>query len=360
MKTRRWWQGFLILWLAAGAWAQEAKVPDFSVPPGMVSREFPLGAADLTLVEQLCRDTLTDGGKYHIFGAARKIKVIAVPGQMETIRQMLPHLTQAPPNVKVEFTSRTVSEDSLRGIQVTGGGAGRIGGVVVGGNLPGTPGVIRRGNGAGGVVVVPSPRGNDPFAPRGGGAIDIDGLNQTSRGSSLNSQFILVQSGREGFIEVGRDVPMIDYFTRYVVDGLYGAVLGITPGVTGNPNLIILATGHFEVPQIRWEREGARLLVHPVVEGDLIHLTVMPQISAVTIVDPEVFRQRQMNTYLTGREQYVTYMNLATTVTVQSGQEVTIGGFDKAEPEFSRYFFGATAGNSTAQGSFTIRATIQK
>ena len=184
-------------------------------------------------------------------------------------------------------------------------------------------------------------------------------LNQRTSGSSLNSSFILVQSGKEGFIEVGRDVPMIDYFTRYVADGLYGAVLSFTPDVFGNPNVIVLATGHFEVPQIRWEKEGTRLLVQPVVEGNLVHLTVMPQISAITIVDPEVVRQRGLNTYLTGRNQYVTYMDLATTVTVQSGQEVTIGGFDKAEPEFTRYFFGSAASNATSTGSFTIRATIQ-
>jgi hypothetical protein len=208
--------------------------------------------------------------------------------------------------------------------------------------------------GGGGVVVVPPNPGG-----RIGGAIDIDVMNQRTRGSSLNSSFILVQSGKEGFIEVGRDVPMIDYFTRYVADGLYGAVLGFTPNVFGNPNVIVLATGHFEVPQIRWEKEGTRLLVHPVVEGNLIHLTVMPQISAVTIVNPEVFRQRGLNDYLTGRDQYVTYMDLATTVTVQSGQKVTIGGFDKAEPEFSRYFFGVSETNSTSTGSFTIRATIQ-
>jgi len=46
-------------------------------------------------------------------------------------------------------------------------------------------------------------------------------------------------------------------------------------------------------------------------------------------------------------------------VTVQSGQEVTIGGFDKAEPQFSRYFFGATESTSNSHGTFTVRATIQ-
>jgi hypothetical protein len=243
--------------------------------------------------------------------------------------------------VKIEFIARSVHDDSVRGVEVNGRGPVTVG----------APGVFRRTPGGPGVVVTGPPRG---------GAIEIDVLNQRNQGSSLNSQFILVQSGKEGFIEIARDVPMIDYFTRYVADGLYGAVLGISPFVAGNPNLIVLATGHFEVPQIRWEKEGTRMLVYPVVEGDLIHLTVMPQISAITIVDPEVFRQRNLNTYLTGREQYVTYTNLSTTVTLQNGQEVTIGGFDKAEPEFSRYFFGASQSNSTGSGSFAVRASVQK
>jgi type II secretory pathway component GspD/PulD (secretin) len=356
MTTQNWWLAGLLIWVAGLGWAraQDAQTFDFTVPQGMVSREFSLGAADLATVEQLCQETLSGGAKFHIFAATRKLRVIAVPEQMETIRQMLPHLTQPGPNVKIEFISRTVNNDSQRGFGVSGGVGGRSGGVVIGG----TPGVIRRGSGGpmggGGVVAVPSGPGG-----RIGGAIDIDVLNQRTSGSSLNSSFILVQSGKEGFIEVGRDVPMIDYFTRYVADGLYGAVLSFTPDVFGNPNVIVLATGHFEVPQIRWEKEGTRLLVQPVVEGNLVHLTVMPQISAITIVDPEVFRQRGLNTYLTGRNQYVTYMDLATTVTVQSGQEVTIGGLDKAEPEFTRYFFGSAASNATSTGSFTIRATIQ-
>lgn len=349
MKTRRWVFGCLIVLLGL-SWAQESKLPDLTVPEGMVSRDFPLGMADLAVVEELCQSTLTGGGKYHVFRASRNLRVIGIPGEVETIRQMLPHLTKPAPNVKIEFIARSMNNESLKGVQVTGGVRGRVGDVVIGGNLPGTPGVVHRNMGGGPVIVQPG---------RGVGAIDIDVINQRSGGSSLNSQFILVQSGREGFIEIARDVPMIDYFTRYVADGMYGAVLGISPMVGGNPNLIILATGHFEVPQIRWEKEGTRMVVQPVVEGNLIHLTVMPQISAVTIVDPEVFRQRGMNTYLTGREQYVTYMNLATTVTVQSGQEVTIGGFDKAEPQFSRYFFGATESTSNSHGTFTVRATIQ-
>lgn len=319
MKYWLWLVAFLAL-VPARCPAQTggSRLPDFSVPEGMERRDFPLGRADLETVEALCKETIGEGGKYHILRSVRVLRVIAPPGQVETVRQMLAHLTAPPPNVKIEFIARSVREETTRGFDF------------------GTRGPIPRG-----------------------GAIEIDVLNQRTQGAGLNTQFILVQSGKEGFIEIARDVPMIDYFTRYVADGLYGAVLGASPFVTGNPELIILATGHFEVPQIRWEKEGTRMLVLPVVEGDLIHLTVMPQISAITIVDPEVFRQRRLNTYLTGRQQFVTYTHLATTITVKSGQEVNVGGFDKAEPEFNRYFFGAGKHQTSAAGTFTVRATIQ-
>jgi hypothetical protein len=303
--------------------------------------------ADLAVVEELCRETLTDGGKYHVFQSTRKVRVIGRPEQVEAIRQMLPHLSQVA-NVKIEFLAETMSEDGLRGVQVGVGGRGRVGNVEISGGIPGSPGVIRR-SGGGGVSV---------WKP-GGGAIDIDVINQSTGGAGMSKLSILVQSGKEGFIEVAREVPMIDYFTRYVVDGRYGAVLGVTPWVAGNPHLLTLAGAAFEVPQIRWEKEGTRMLVRPVVEGDLIHLTLMPQISAIRIVDPAVFRSRGLNTFLTGREQYVTYTQLATSVTVQSGQELTIGGFENAEPEFNRFFFGGTASTQSSRGSFRVRATVQ-
>lgn len=351
---------FLALWPGA-VWTQTAPPQDFSIPAGMVRRDFPLGAADLTTVEELCRETLTGGGKFHVFPTTRKLLVIGRPEEVEAIRQTLPHLSQPAPNVKIEFIGRTMSDDSRQGLQVTGQARGRAGQVIIGGGPGGTPGVIRRSYGGGdpGDLSRPVPPNSLGVRSARGGAIDINLLGQTSGGSSLSSHFILVQSGREGFIEVAREVPMIDYFTRYVASGSYGAVLGIVPYVARNPNLLILAGGQFEAPQIRWEKAGTRLLVHPVVEGNLVHLTVMPQISAIKIVDWEVFRARGLNTYLTGREQYVTYTNLATTVTLQSGSEAAIGGFAEATPEFSRFFFGGTAQSSSSLGTFTVRATIQ-
>ncbi|MEM1296960.1 MAG: hypothetical protein AAGH89_16465 [Verrucomicrobiota bacterium] len=352
----------LVSLLASSSWAQQTPLPEFSVPQGMVRRDFSLGKADLLLVEQLCQETLSAEGKYHIFKTQRKIRIIDKPEQVETIRQMLPHISQGAPNVKIEFTSRTVDNSRLVGGQVRGVVRGNNGRVVVQGQNPGTPGVFERtigGGDHGDISRQVSPGGVTIFDTGGRGAIEIDLLNQTNRGAALNSQFILVRAGREGFIETAREIPMIDYFTRFTADGSFGGVFAIDPRLAGNNFLLPLVGGTFEVPEIRWEKAGSRLLVRPTIEGDLIHLDIMPQISAVVIVDPEALRRRGLNDYLTGREQYVTYTRLNTSVTVRNGQSVQIGGFQKATPEFNRFFFGGTQTGGTSAGNFTVRATIQ-
>jgi len=328
--------------------AQQPALPDLSVPAGMVKREFPLGHADLDTVEQLLTDTLSDSGKHHIFKTQRKLLVIDKPENIEAVRQMLPHITQGAPNVKIEFLSRNMSNSQVTGGQVTGTIQGNNGRIIGQGNVNGTPGVFRR-----------TPGGGAVFDSNSGGAIDIDVLNQTTNSSSLNTAFILVRAGKEGFIELTRDVPMVDYFTRYIADGSYGAVFGVQPQLLNNQVLLPLAGGRFEVPEIRWEKAGTRLLVRPIIDGNLIHLEIMPQIRSVVIVEPDALRGGELSQYLTGREQYVTFQGLATTVTVQNGQAVQIGGFSEASDGFNRYIFGGASSQNVSVGNMTVRATIQ-
>lgn len=349
------------LLVVATAFAAEP-TNDFTVPAGMVRREFPLGQADLNAVEEFLGDTLSEGGKYHIFKTTRKLLVIDKPENMEAVRQLLPHVAKPPPNVKIEFISRSVSSDPFSQTQIRGnvrGGDGRVFGT---GETRGTPGVFERnvgGGDRGDIRRRVQPGGARVFESGGGGAIEVDILNQKRSGGSLNASFVLVRGGNEGTIEVVREIPMVDEFTRFIVDGSFGAVLGNVPGVVGNNQLFALVGGQFEVPEIRYEKAGTRLVVRPIIEGNLIHLEIMPQISSVVIVDPDALRRRELNTWLTGREQYVTFTKLKTTVTVANGAEVVIGGFTDAPAEFNRYFWGSGRGGGTTTGSMTVRATIQ-
>ncbi len=336
---------FLLFLLPTLASAADAPKIDLTVPAGMVKREFALGHADLALVEQLLADTQSPGGKHHIMKTKRTLIMIDRPEQIEAVRKMLPHLTAGAQNVKIEFVSRSVNQSTVIGGQVQGQvrtGDGRI----IVRSPQGTPGVIRR-----------SPNSGIIFDRGGGGAIEVDVLNQSTSGSQLNSSFIMVRAGSEGFIELTRDVPMVDYFTRYISGGQFGAVFSNSPFLRNG--LFIQLGGVFEVPEFRWEKVGTRLLVRPAVEGNLIHLEIMPQIRSLVIVDREALRQRGFNEYLTGREQYVTFQGLATSVTVASGQTVPIGGFANATKDFNHFLFGATSSSGVNTGNMMVRATIQ-
>ncbi|MFT5469165.1 MAG: hypothetical protein ACI8UO_004280 [Verrucomicrobiales bacterium] len=352
---------FIFLLVASATFAAEP-TNDFTVPAGMVRREFPLGQADLNAVEEFLGDTLSDGGKFHIFKTTRKLLVIDKPEQLEAVRQLLPHVAKPPPNVKIEFISRSVTSDPFKQTQVRGNVRGGNGNVFGEGQVRGTPGVFERNVGGGdrGDIRRPvQPGGARIFDSGGGGAIEVDILNQKRGGGNLNASFVVVRGGNEGTIEVVREVPMVNEFTRFIVDGSFGAVLGNVPRVAGNNQLFALAGGSFEVPEVRYENAGTRLLVRPIIEGNLIHLEIMPQISSVVIVDPDALRRRELNTWLTGREQYVTFTKLKTTVTVANGAEVVIGGFVDAPAEFNRYIWGAGRSGGTTAESMTVRATIQ-
>ncbi|NNE94114.1 MAG: hypothetical protein HKN23_20905, partial [Verrucomicrobiales bacterium] len=88
---------------------------------------------------------------------------------------------------------------------------------------------------------------------------------------------------------------------------------------------------------------------------------VVPQISAIVVTNPQKLKNRGINTHLTGADQYVSYTRLKTTVTVQNGATVTIGGFTNAPAEFNRAFYGngGFGSNAGAAGSITLRATIE-
>ncbi|MGB3121239.1 MAG: hypothetical protein WBE58_20620 [Verrucomicrobiales bacterium] len=117
--------------------------------------------------------------------------------------------------------------------------------------------------------------------------------------------------------------------------------------------------GTFDAPVFRWERAGAELMVRPIAQGDLITVEVVPRISAIVIANPQAFRDRGINTHLTGADQYVEFTSLKTTVTIANGATLTIGSFDKADGEFNRHFWGYGNRTSGGAGSITLKVTLE-
>lgn len=150
-------------------------------------------------------------------------------------------------------------------------------------------------------------------------SVEINLMNRKSTTSRSSGQFLVVQSGSSASIRVVQEVPFVDYFYNY-------------------------ARGRgYLLSETRWRDIGTQMSVRPQVRGNLIDVELMPQITA--LVD--------------GRLDVIDYRDLSTRVTVASGQEVSIGGFQGAGDEFNRNFFsGGDRSRSTQSTGFKIRATI--
>lgn len=158
--------------------------------------------------------------------------------------------------------------------------------------------------------------GNRP-GPNG---VEIGVVNRRTSTSSMANQFLVVQSGRTASIAVVREVPFVDYFYQYA-----------------------LGLGYITAAETRWRAVGTQMAVTPRVRGQLIDVEVYPQISRLVDAQREVIDLRE----------------LATVITVAPGVTVNIGGFQGADEEFNRNFFGGggrTRGNQSV--GFSLRASL--
>ncbi|MFK5920785.1 MAG: hypothetical protein QM496_01290 [Verrucomicrobiota bacterium] len=343
--------------LSAADISSPSKTTSASKPQakGMIQVDLPLGHADLTQIKALLPDLLSKQARHVILASQRIVRITDYPDNIEALRGFLKAMDVAPRNVRIEVTQRSTNQMNTTGGRINGQVLTPLGKrVFVNGQARNTPGVIRQVTSPGGNSRLPVRTNSGRIILPNNGSFDVNLINQKKSTDSLNRMFTLVKSGGEGVLEVVREIPMIDYFTRYKVGNVGFNVRG--PG-TINQNFI--AGGTFEVPEFRWEKAGAQLLVRPTVQGNLITIEVIPRISAVVIANPQKLNERRLNDFLTGEDQYVTYTGLKTTVTVQSGQTITIGSFPAATSEFNSYFWGGTRSSAAGGGSITLKATVQ-
>jgi len=130
----------------------------------------------------------------------------------------------------------------------------------------------------------------------------------SGKNSSCTKQFIVVSDGLSGNIFVGREVPFVNYYGRFLFDHGY---------IEGGEQIAI-------------KQVGTKLKVEPRIIGEnTIEITLTPEISFLM---NKKFRTIDITT-------------LTTTVTASDGRPITIGGLQKDE-EFDKYFFGtASHGN---------------
>lgn len=284
----------LLLGMAGGmANAQQEQ----AVPANLRAEVFPLGSARAAEVLEALPQVLTPAGKVELVEQGRAVRITDTPAGLAAARSILEALAvPAPvgPNVRIQVQFQQAESGYDRGIDVRGG-------------YQRAPGITRQGDR---IRVEPIERGS----------VGIGLQDSRTERSSNVTQMLLVASGREASLEVGQQIPYVDYFYDYALG------LGIVQ------------------PQIRWAQIGSRLRVRPTVAGNNIHVEVTPEISAL----------------VGGRWQTYAYESLSTTVTVANGGSVTLGGFSGADARFNQNFFSTGSRGRAVGSTFTLTASIDR
>jgi hypothetical protein len=142
-------------------------------------------------------------------------------------------------------------------------------------------------------------------------------VNESITSSSSTKQTLLVASGHEGTLNVGQNVPYLEWLTTYG-----GATLGT----------------------VNWQQVGSRLVVEPFVidQGPLIRVRVTPELSGM--VDGKPFHTR--------------FAAAATEIVVKDGEPFSIGGMNGDSTFYSRFLVGRASGSGQEQVDIVLTPHI--
>jgi hypothetical protein len=157
--------------------------------------------------------------------------------------------------------------------------------------------------------------------PRGSRIEIRPGMHRSSRSASTRTrQSLLVSSGREGVIEVGRDIPFREWIFRY-----------------GR------RFGYFE-ESVRFRFVGARLVVSPTVigKGPEVLLSIVPEIS---MLDGK-------------RKESVRFVRAATEIRASHGVSVSLGDFSEHGEFYDRFLAGRVQGGKIRKVAITVTPYI--
>ena len=277
MKKQTWIAGFLILGLAACSIAHAAE------------RQFKvygvLNVTDLA-VQELVTTVIGTEGKLVVDTRGSQFLVMALPKQHEMIATLLAELNKPRPNVRVVVTTDESDRSSGGSVGVTGHG-----GVVI--TEKGTTTRYR---------------------------VQPHLSARSSSQTSMTAQTIVMQSGTEGTLWVGQEVPYVDWLLE-----------------RGRHWGYLTATTEFR-------RVGASLVAEATAVGDtgMIRLRIIPVLSA----------------FADGRNQRIRFMEAATEMVVRSGVPTPLGGLDQHGEFYDRFLVGMTKGGHSRRINITVTATL--
>jgi type II secretory pathway component GspD/PulD (secretin) len=257
---------------------------------GLVSEIHPLGVADVAAAHELVLSLLSPDGRAVLDEGHNTIIVLDLPETQEKVRRLLRSMQAPLPNIRVE--SRIVDRETGRTAEL----------------------------GASGQLIASVPPG------AASGSVYFKVRNETSSGSLSAEQFIVVSSGGEAAIGVGKQIPYLGWFAAF-----------------GEKE------GYF-TRDIAWKEVGSRLAVRAtaVDGGRSVRLHVVPELEYLV----GGTRKRK------GTRKEVAFAGAATEIVVESGREVRIGGGEENEEFFSRFLVGYDRQRRVRQVDIFIRPTV--
>jgi type II secretory pathway component GspD/PulD (secretin) len=250
--------------------------------PKTVLETYPLGFADADLIVEHIKGMLSTEGKVVLDKPNNRILVFDYPERHATIKELVDKLQVVPQNVRIDVTMLDKATGKEIGVGLS------VSAVVV--------------SGEGSVAA----------------AASAEDTKTTSKRKV--TQFVTCMSGTRGFIQVGEEIPYVDWFMSYGVRHSY-----------------------FQAATA-WKKVGSRLVVEPAVIGDGKHVRVR--------VTPEF-------SYVVGAELRATaFDQLSTEVTVADGEEFKIGGSKEQQEFYTKFLVGYDGEKKLRTLEVILRPTI--
>lgn len=257
-----------------------------SLAPAVDVETYPLHGSDPAPVLDVVRALMGDDGKVVYDRSGDRLIVVAPADVQRAVSGALKKLATPARNVRLTLTVLDVGRQERRGAGVTGSGR-----------------------------VVITPRGT-----RGQARITPHLQHQTTDTSSHTAQILMVQSGREGVLKVGKEVPFVSWL---IERGRHWGYLQ---------------------QQVTMQPIGAYLRFSPRIVGDgpMVSIRVTPELTG--LVD--------------GRQRSIRYTQAATELTVRSGQSFTIGGLNESNDFYRKFLIGVDRGGNHRSLSISGTASI--
>jgi type II secretory pathway component GspD/PulD (secretin) len=253
-----------------------------------------LGFADPAGAYELVQGVLSPEGRAVIDEGRNSLVVLDRPDRQEAVKQVLSTLQRPVPNLRIE--TRIVDRETGEEVHVD----------------------------VSGQLIIPSPR------RRSGASVYFEADGKESEKSRTSRQFIVVASGGEASISLGKEIPYQKWLFTY------GRRHGIIAGETV------------------WRQVGSRLSVRPraIDEGRAVRLNVVPEFEYTLGGGGKKKKNPGMKTTL--------FTAAATELVVPMGEEVLIGGSEEQNDFYSRLLVGYDRQRRVRRVDIYLRATIEE